>query len=172
MNLLAQALAHIALSMPDSLQWSARKRMIEEASREVDKLVKPLDADVREFHIQFGHPAPASATMPPRSVMDFRVKLIREETEELCAAIERRDLGAVAQESCDLIYVVLGTLVVCGLRLAPFWSAVQKSNMEKIPNPTGGKPLKPEGWKKPDCGAIVGAWSDQEPKTPCPVEGS
>lgn len=163
MNRLAQALHHIALSIPDNIQWHSRRELIREAAIHVDKMVRPWDEDVKDFHVKFGHPVAKVPTMPPLDVMEFRVRLIREETDELVEAIDSRDLRRVAQESVDLIYVVLGTMIVCGLRLAPFWDLVQRANMLKIPNPAGGKPLKPDGWVKPDCGSILDSWSDEQP---------
>lgn len=116
------------------------------------------DLDVRDFHRKFGHPAPSAPVVPSDDVLDFRVRLIREECEELIEAIEERNLGSIAQEGVDLVYVVLGTFVVCGLRFTPFWRLVQRANMAKIPNPDGGKPLKPEGWIKPDCSTLIDPW--------------
>lgn len=161
MNLLSEALRHLSKAVPNH----RHANLLEKAAREAAKLERPIDSDVADFHRHFGHPAPALPVMPSKERMAFRVKLIREECDELCAAIEARDLGRVAQESVDLVYVVLGTLIVCGLRLAPFWAAVHKANMEKAPNPAGGKPLKPEGWKKPDCSALIGKWHDEEAKS-------
>jgi predicted HAD superfamily Cof-like phosphohydrolase len=155
MNLLSEALRHLSKSVPNHRHAA----LLEEAAREAGKLERPIDEDVADFHRRFGHPAPALPVMPKKAVMDFRIKLIREECDELCAAIESRDLSHVIQEAVDLIYVVLGTLVVCGVRLAPFWATVQSSNMAKVPNPAGGKPLKPEGWVRP---AIMVTWFDEE----------
>lgn len=159
MTLLAEALRRIADSVPKNMEWLPRRQMLWDAAREVDDLVRPLDEDVKRFHIKFGHPAPANPVLPKRAVMDFRKALIREECEELCAAIDARDLGRIAQEAVDVVYVALGTLVMCGLRLAPFWEVVHRANMAKVSNP-GGKPLKPEGWVKPDCGELVGEFGD------------
>lgn len=124
-----------------------------------------MDEDVADFHRKFGHPAPSSPKVPEKSVLDFRINLIREECDELCEAIEAGDLGQIAAEAVDVVYVVLGTLVVCGLRIAPFWAEVQQANMAKVPNPEGGKPLKPDGWRKPDCDRIIGRWQQEERMT-------
>jgi len=118
--------------------------------------------DVSAFHRKFGHPAPVDPHLPSLELMSFRKKLLREECEELCAAIDARDPGAIAAEAVDLVYVAVGTLVMCGLKFSPFWDLVQAANMAKAPNPTGGKPLKPAGWKKPDCGALIPVWTDDE----------
>lgn len=155
MNLLSEALRHIALSMPDDLRWTPRKRMIGEIADKVALLDEPMDEQVASFHRKFGHEAPAVPVLPEVRTMEFRIKLIEEETRELVAAIRSRKIGDIIQECVDLVYVVLGTLVVCGVRIKPFFSAVHAANMEKIPNPAGGKPLKPEGWTKPDCAKLI-----------------
>lgn len=117
--------------------------------------MRDFDDDVADFHEKFGHDCPARPTLPRSDVLEFRIKLIREECEELCEAILARDLGRIANEGVDLLYVVLGTFVVCGLIVRPFWDLVHLANMSKEPNPDGGKPLKPEGWEKPDCGSLI-----------------
>lgn len=170
MNRLSKALHHLALSLPDGPAWRTRRALIQEASQQVNGLVKPVDDDVKEFHLKFGHPVASVPTMPGSGVMNFRVRLIREECDELIEAIDSRDLRRVAQESVDLIYVVVGTLVVCGIRLAPFWDLIHSANMQKVVDPNGGKPLKPEGWEKPDCGSILDSWSDEEPRLDSPMK--
>lgn len=117
-----------------------------------------LHSDVRAFHKKYGHPAPGTPTMPADDVLQFRIALIREECEELCEAIADRNLSAIASEAVDVLYVVIGTLVVCGLPLMPFWRNVQRANMAKIVNPEGGKPLKPEGWVGPDPRQVLYDW--------------
>lgn len=120
--------------------------------------MRDFDDDVADFHGKFGHPCPTTGrggVLPERDVLAFRVKLIREECRELCEAIEARDLARIAQEGVDLLYVTLGTFVVCGLRVRPFFNLVHRANMAKVPNPDGGKPLKPEGWVKPDCASLI-----------------
>jgi predicted HAD superfamily Cof-like phosphohydrolase len=115
-----------------------------------------LWSDVRDFHKKFDHPHPASPVdYAPPHIIDFRIALIQEECEELCFELRNRNWAGVASESVDLIYVVIGTLVTLGLPLLPFWKAVQSANMSKIKNPTGGKPLKPDGWQAPDARAIL-----------------
>lgn len=121
----------------------------------IEALPAELDDQVADFHGKFTHPAPSAPTLQPRDLFAFRCRLIREEAEELCEALEARDLGRIAAEAVDLLYVTLGTLVICGLRARPFFNLVHRANMLKEPNPAGGKPLKPEGWEKPDCGSLI-----------------
>jgi len=112
----------------------------------------PLVSDVTAFHRKFDHPAPMEVAdvFPDEDVIGFRIRLIREETEELVEALCQRSLAKVAAEACDLIYVVVGTLVILGLPMMPFWRDIQRANMGKEKSPDGGKPIKPEGWEGPN----------------------
>lgn len=114
--------------------------------------------DVRDFHAKFGH----QIRDTPDSRADsgwwtFRQNLIEEEVWELIDALDSRKLGDIAQECVDVIVVVLGTAVGLGIRLAPIWRAVMRANMRKEPNPKGShlKPIKNEGWTKPDYARLV-----------------
>jgi predicted HAD superfamily Cof-like phosphohydrolase len=135
--------------MPNSM-------LLHECADKAQKLERNVYDDVRNFHLKFGHPAPAAPDdTPDRDMLEFRIDRIEEETRELVEAIRARNLAAIAAESVDLIYVVVGTLVALGLPLLPFWREIHKANMIKVTNPTGGKPLKPEGWKKPDTRQVL-----------------
>lgn len=112
-------------------------------------------ADVRDFHLKFGHPVSDSPAHPSLDDEVFRAKLVREETQELLAALASEGLAEIAQECVDVLVVVLGTMVTYGLPLDPFWEAVHSANMAKEPNPAGGKPIKPAGWHKPDYHALL-----------------
>jgi len=113
-----------------------------------------IQEDVTAFHTKFDHPAPAapvgSLVEVGDAMLEFRIGLIEEECGELVAAIRERSMAKIAAEAVDVLYVVIGTMVVLGLPLLPFWRDVQRANMAKVPNPAGGKPLKPEGWEAPN----------------------
>lgn len=114
--------------------------------------------DVRAFHLKFEHPAPPRPVRDLHSmseVLEFRIDRIEEETRELVEAIRERNLAKIAAEGIDLIYVVVGLFVILGLPLLPFWRDVQRANMAKVQNPTGGKPLKPEGWVGPNPAQVL-----------------
>lgn len=120
--------------------------------------ITDLQEDVRSFHVKFGHPAPSRPVRRLNELdemLEFRIGLIEEECEELIEAIRERNLSKIAAEAVDVMYVVIGTLVALGLPLLPFWRDVQRANMTKVPNPAGGKPLKPEGWQGPDPALIL-----------------
>ena len=82
--------------------------------------------------------------------MNVRIKLIREEADELVAAIQSRKLHKIAREGIDLTYVAIGTFVDFGLPFRRCWRAVQRANMDKVIDPKGGKPIKHTEWKSPD----------------------
>tara|TARA_R110002167_G_scaffold93122_2_gene249796 strand:+ start:651 stop:1133 length:483 start_codon:yes stop_codon:yes gene_type:complete len=135
----------------------AHAGFLRDAAAEARKLEDhALDSDLYEAHVRFGTPA---ETAPVQDVTDAliepRVKLIREEYKELMRALESRDLSAIAGECVDLIYTVVGTMVVLGLPLKPFWSAIHRANMAKRPAPGGGKWIKPFGWVGADLSAIL-----------------
>jgi predicted HAD superfamily Cof-like phosphohydrolase len=75
----------------------------------------------------------------------LRERLIQEEFEELKEAMEKRDLTAIAKELADLLYVVYGTAVSCGIDMGPVFREVHRSNMSKI----GGYKREDGKWVKP-----------------------
>ena len=97
--------------------------------------MKPLDSlnQVAEFHKTFKHPIVENPTLPSRRRCDLRVALIREELEELEAAIEDNDLVEVADALCDIQYVLSGAVLEFGLgeKFRDLFDEVQRSNMSK-----------------------------------------
>jgi predicted HAD superfamily Cof-like phosphohydrolase len=71
--------------------------------------------------------------------------LIQEEFAELREALGQRDIEAVAKELADLLYVVYGTAVSCGIDMAPVFQEVHRSNMSKV----GGHKRADGKWVKP-----------------------
>jgi predicted HAD superfamily Cof-like phosphohydrolase len=97
--------------------------------------MKVLDAlnQVAEFHKAFKHPIEERPIIPERRRCDLRVALIREELEELEAAIENNDLVEVADALCDIQYVLSGAVLEFGLgeKFRELFDEVQRSNMSK-----------------------------------------
>jgi predicted HAD superfamily Cof-like phosphohydrolase len=100
---------------------------------------------VAEFHETFGIAISAVPTVPDESTQSLRVRLIQEEFDELRDALERRDISLVAKELADLLYVVYGTAVSCGIDMDPVFREVHRSNMSKI----GGHKRADGKWVKP-----------------------
>ena len=124
---------------------------------------------VRDFHLRYGHPAPA---YPPLvtdpDLVRFRLRLIREEFKELEAeltALAHADdparvnelLQKVLKEVCDLCYVSEGTAVAFGLPFDAAYDEVHRSNMSKDP-PTGPnkKAVKGDAYFKADMARLIG----------------
>lgn len=106
-----------------------------------------IHADVVAAHQKFGTDAPSSPVRSlDRSVLESRRKLIEEEFNELMDALEVGCMTWIIAECVDLIYVCVGTLVVMGVPLLPFWRDIHRSNMTKEPAPDGGKWIKTASW--------------------------
>jgi predicted HAD superfamily Cof-like phosphohydrolase len=97
--------------------------------------MKAIDSlnQVAEFHRTFKHPVVEAPKIPSKKRCDLRVALIREELEELMAAIEDQDIVEVADALCDIQYVLSGAVLEFGLgeRFRDLFDEVQRSNMSK-----------------------------------------
>lgn len=100
---------------------------------------------VAEFHRAFDIAIGSSPSMPDEATCALRVNLMQEEFDELREALAQRDIEAVAKELADLLYVVYGTAVACGLDIAPVFQEVHRSNMSKV----GGHKRADGKWIKP-----------------------
>ena len=96
-----------------------------------------------------------------RRVMRWR--LLKEEFEELEAAIMENDVVEVADAYADIVYITLGSAImhIGKARFSRVWDEVQRSNMAKLVDGKivmreDGKVLKPEGWTAPDIKAVFG----------------
>jgi len=59
--------------------------------------------------------------------------------------LSQDDLAAVAKEVADLLYVVYGTAVSCGIDMEPVFREVHRSNLSKV----GGYKREDGKWVKP-----------------------
>ncbi len=100
---------------------------------------------VTEFHRTFDIGIGTSPAMPDAAICALRVSLIQEEFDELREALAQQDVAAVAKELADLLYVVYGTAVSCGINMAPVFREVHRSNMSKV----GGHKRADGKWLKP-----------------------
>ncbi len=118
---------------------------------------------VEEFHQAYGLPV---RTTPGLDVgvglQELRKSLMREELDEVCAAIDRGDLIEVADGLADLLYVVYGTALTFGIDLDAVVREVHRSNMTKL-GPDGrpiyredGKVLKGPGFELPRIAQVLG----------------
>ncbi|MFM8541595.1 MAG: MazG nucleotide pyrophosphohydrolase domain-containing protein [Nitrospira sp.] len=100
---------------------------------------------VAEFHRTFGIAEAQAPTVPGDATRALRVRLIQEEFDELREALAQADPAAVAKELADLLYVVYGTAVSCGIDMQPVFREVHRSNMSKV----GGHKRADGKWIKP-----------------------
>lgn len=90
---------------------------------------------VLRFHTMFGAFIGLKVSSHiPQNVKESRIKLIREETDELIQAIQKEGIKEIAKELCDVLYVVFGTAISFGLHtnLDRVFTDVHKSNLSKI----------------------------------------
>jgi predicted HAD superfamily Cof-like phosphohydrolase len=97
--------------------------------------MEQLDAlnQVAAFHRTFQHPIEPSPLIPAPERCRLRVALLREELQELEAAIAENDLVEVADALCDIQYVLAGAVLEFGLgdKFRTLFDEVQRSNMSK-----------------------------------------
>lgn len=92
-----------------------------------------MQRQVEEFHASMRQPVGVLPHALPADRIPVRVELIREEfIDELIPALEAGDLVETADACVDLLYVVLGLMVECGLDAGPLFDEVQRSNMSKL----------------------------------------
>jgi len=96
------------------------------------QVIDPLN-QVAEFHKTFKHPIVDEPKIPSKKRCDLRVALIREELDELQAAIEDNDIVEIADALCDIQYVLSGAVLEFGLgeKFRDLFDEVQRSNMSK-----------------------------------------
>jgi predicted HAD superfamily Cof-like phosphohydrolase len=84
--------------------------------------------------------------MPEGVDKKLRLELIEEELQELREAFHMDNVVEVADAIGDLMYVVLGCAVTCGIDIEPIFHEIHRSNMTKI----GGYKDVDGKWVKPN----------------------
>jgi NTP pyrophosphatase (non-canonical NTP hydrolase) len=87
---------------------------------------------VTEFYRAFGIAIGTSPAMPDEVTCALRIRLIKQELDELQEAFAHQDVVVVAKELADLLYVVYGTAISCGIDMAPVLQEVHRSNMSQV----------------------------------------
>lgn len=108
--------------------------------------MNPWIEQIATFHEAFG--APIGLTERGRlgevglKDIKLRKELIKEEVTELLEAIDSDDLAHILKETCDVLYVVIGTTITYGLhtRLDRAMLEVTRSNMSKLG--ADGQPMR------------------------------
>jgi hypothetical protein len=113
---------------------------------------------VETFHVKFGVVIGKS---PKLRRVAHRGDLISEEAGELAAALRLGDMAEAIDGMCDLIYVILGTAVTCGIPLSRFFEEVHRTNMAKSgPLLPSGKVIKGESWTAPEIERLLKTYAD------------
>ncbi len=100
---------------------------------------------VKKFMQTFGQEVRSKASFPNDKITSLRLNLIKEELLELTEAIEKKDIGEVADALTDILYVTYGAGHAFGINLDKCFKEVQDSNMSKLG--ADGKPIYNEHGK-------------------------
>jgi predicted HAD superfamily Cof-like phosphohydrolase len=100
---------------------------------------------VKTFMETFGQEVKTKPTFSTDKINSLRYDLIKEELEELKAAMESKDLLEVADALTDILYVTYGAGHAFGIDLDKCFEEVQNSNMSKLGE--DGKPIYNESGK-------------------------
>lgn len=100
---------------------------------------------VEEFHKEFDIPTRTKPFRLSYKEASLRTSLIQEELDELSDAFVSGSITDVADGIADLLYVVYGTAVQCGIDIEPIFQEVHRSNMTKV----GGYKREDGKWIKP-----------------------
>ena len=102
--------------------------------------------NVEDFHREFGLSIGRKPCIPSEEEKRLRILLIDEEFIELQEGLRENDVVKVADGLADLMYVVLGCAISCGIDMEPIFAEVHRSNMTK----KGGHKSANGKWIKPD----------------------
>ena len=100
---------------------------------------------VKTFMETFGQEVKTKASFSTDKINNLRYELIKEELEELKAAMKNKDLLEVADALTDILYVTYGAGHAFGIDLDKCFEEVQNSNMSKLGK--DGKPIYNESGK-------------------------
>jgi predicted HAD superfamily Cof-like phosphohydrolase len=93
-----------------------------------------IEESVKEFHFKYGHLINYDRQISvPSEVKELRINLIKEEFKELMEGLDNNDTVEIADGACDLIYVIVGTMISYGLPTDRLFREVHRSNMTKTP---------------------------------------
>ena len=113
------------------------------------------------FMKTFGQDVKNKPSFSTDKINKLRIDLIKEELDELTAAIRNKDLLEVADALTDILYVTYGAGHAFGIDLDKCFNEVQNSNMSKLDingKPifnSDGKVMKGPNYFKPDLKKFV-----------------
>ena len=117
----------------------------------------PEQTKIKTFMTTMGQPTPTCPHVPGLEVQNLRLSLITEELEELVEGFANEDIVEIADAITDLLYVVKGAAIDCGLDLEPLFEEVHRSNMTKIGSKfrSDGKIMKSASFEEPKLLEII-----------------
>lgn len=86
---------------------------------------------IKEWSLMFGLPVREQEEMPNIEELAFCFKLIKEEFEELEAAVLQRNFTEIKDGACDVIWTAVRLLQTCGVDPQRVMDEVYESNMSK-----------------------------------------
>ena len=113
------------------------------------------------FMKTFGQEVKNKPSFSSDKINQLRISLIKEELDELKAALENKDLLEVADALTDLLYVTYGAGHAFGIDLDKCFDEVQNSNMSKLGDEgkpiynNQGKVMKGPNYFKPDLSKFI-----------------
>ena len=113
------------------------------------------------FMKTFGQDVKNKPSFSTDKINKLRIDLIKEELDELTAAIRNKDLLEVADALTDILYVTYGAGHAFGINLDKCFNEVQNSNMSKLDNNgkpiynDDGKVMKGPNYFKPDLSKFI-----------------
>jgi len=116
---------------------------------------------VGTFMKTFGQEVKTKPSLSSDKINKLRIDLIKEELEELTAAMQKKDLLEVADALTDILYVTYGAGHAFGINLDACFNEVQNSNMSKLGKDgkpiynESGKVMKGPNYFKPDLSKYV-----------------
>lgn len=101
---------------------------------------------LKEFHDMFDPVWKNTPQNVDEKTRDLRIVLMKEELEELVAAMREEPIENIAKELADLLYVVYGTIGPYGLsdKMEEIFDEVHRSNMTKF-SPDGSQIHREDG---------------------------
>lgn len=118
---------------------------------------------VRKFMLTFGQRVSDKIQLPTPEEMELRIKLLREEVDELEEAYKAGDIVGIADAHIDIDYINKGGYLIAGLQniADDLFDEVQASNMSKLGEDglpiyrEDGKILKGPSYFQPNLKSIV-----------------
>lgn len=164
-------LTNVAETVLDELRHLRAHENEDENAPQPPAWASPTACDVDEFHARYRLPrrATPNAHAVPGPLAMLRLRLLREEVNELVKGVNRLDVTGIADALADVVYVSYGTALTYGIDLDRVLAEVHRSNLTKEPPAEpGGKARKGPAYTPPD---VAGVLMRQLPLPLAPDEG-